>query len=90
MQRHQTFKNLPESAKGAAVAMGNFDGVHLGHQSVLAIARTAAVSINAPLGVITFEPHPRRLFQPNALSFRLMSAETKASQFAKLDSRSLH
>ena len=43
MQRHQTFKNLPESAKGAAVAMGNFDGVHLGHQSVLAIARTAAV-----------------------------------------------
>ena len=89
MQRHQTFKNLPESAKGAAVAMGNFDGVHLGHQSVLAIARTAAVSINAPLGVITFEPHPRRLFQPNALSFRLMSAETKASQFAKLDLKHL-
>jgi riboflavin kinase/FMN adenylyltransferase len=84
MQRHKTFKNLPENAKGAAVAMGNFDGVHLGHQSVIAIARTAAVSLNALLGVITFEPHPRRLFQPNAPAFRLMSAETKANQLAKL------
>ena len=84
MQRHQTFENLPNSAKGASVAMGNFDGVHLGHQSVLALARTAAASINAPLGVITFEPHPRRLFQPDAPAFRLMSAETKASRFEKL------
>jgi riboflavin kinase/FMN adenylyltransferase len=84
MQRHQTYTNLPDSAKGASVAMGNFDGVHLGHQSVLALARTAAASINAPLGVITFEPHPRRLFQPDAPAFRLMSAETKASQFEKL------
>ncbi len=84
MQRHQTYENLPNSAKGASVAMGNFDGVHLGHQSVLALARTAAASINAPLGVITFEPHPRRLFQPDAPAFRLMSAETKASRFEKL------
>lgn len=84
MQRHQTFEDLPKSAKGASVAMGNFDGVHLGHQSVLALARTAAASINAPLGVITFEPHPRRLFQPDAPAFRLMSAETKASRFEKL------
>ena len=64
--------------------MGNFDGVHLGHQSVLALARTAAASINAPLGVVTFEPHPRRLFQPDAEAFRLMSAETKANRFEKL------
>ncbi len=84
MQRHQTYLNLPDSAKGASVAMGNFDGVHLGHQSVLALARTAAAAIDAPLGVITFEPHPRRLFQPDAPAFRLMSAETKASQFEKL------
>ncbi|MEJ6707800.1 MAG: bifunctional riboflavin kinase/FAD synthetase [Amylibacter sp.] len=84
MQRHQTYVNLPDTAKGASVAMGNFDGVHLGHQSVLALARTAAASINAPLAVVTFEPHPRRLFQPGAPAFRLMSADTKASQFEKL------
>jgi riboflavin kinase/FMN adenylyltransferase len=84
MQRHQTYTDLPDTAKGASVAMGNFDGVHLGHQTVLALARTAAASINAPLGVVTFEPHPRRLFQPDAPAFRLMSAETKASQFEKL------
>ena len=65
--------------------MGNFDGVHLGHQSVLALARTAAASISAPLGAVTFEPHPRRLFQPDAPAFRLMSADTKANQFETLN-----
>lgn len=84
MQRHQTYRNLPDRAKGASVAMGNFDGVHLGHQSVLALARAAAAEISAPLGVITFEPHPRRLFQPDAPAFRLMSADTRASRFEKL------
>lgn len=84
MQRHQTYLNLPASAKGASVAMGNFDGVHLGHQSVLSLARTAAAAINAPLGVVTFEPHPRRMFQPDAPAFRLMSAETRANRFEKL------
>lgn len=64
--------------------MGNFDGVHLGHQSVLALARAAAAEIGAPLGVVTFEPHPRRLFQPDAPAFRLMSAQTRANRFEKL------
>ncbi|WP_069300977.1 bifunctional riboflavin kinase/FAD synthetase [Neptunicoccus sediminis] len=84
MQRHQSYHNLPETAKGASVAMGNFDGVHLGHQSVLALARAAAAELGAPLGVVTFEPHPRRLFQPDAPAFRLMSAETRANRFEKL------
>lgn len=84
MQRHQTYLNLPDAAKGASVAMGNFDGVHLGHQSVLALARAAAAEISAPLGVVTFEPHPRRLFQPDAPAFRLMSADTRANRFEKL------
>ena len=64
--------------------MGNFDGVHLGHQSVLGLARAAAAELNAPLGVVTFDPHPRRLFQPDAPPFRLMTADTRASRFEKL------
>lgn len=64
--------------------MGNFDGVHLGHQSVIALAHAAAAEINAPLGVITFEPHPRTFFAPDAPPFRLMNAEARAHRLAKL------
>ena len=62
MRRHQGFRDLGAFDKGASVAIGNFDGVHLGHQSVLAIARAAAVEQGAPFGVVTFEPHPRAYF----------------------------
>jgi len=61
--------------------MGNFDGVHLGHRSVIDAARAAA---DAPLGVITFEPHPREIFQPDAPPFRLMNAESRANRLARL------
>ena len=44
--------------------MGNFDGVHLGHQSVLALAHAAAAELDAPFGVVTFEPHPRASSPP--------------------------
>jgi len=71
------WRGLGEDLKGASVALGNFDGVHRGHQRVIAAAATAAretaASSNTPLGVITFEPHPRRYFQPNAEPFRLMT-----------------
>lgn len=50
--------------RGATVAIGNFDGVHIGHQSVIDLARTA--NPEAPLGVMTFEPHPRAYFAPEA------------------------
>ncbi len=80
----------PETAKGAAVAMGNFDGVHLGHQSVIALAKAAAVAANAPLGVITFEPHPREFFAPDSADFRLMNAETRANRLAKLGVEQLY
>ena len=59
--------------------MGNFDGVHLGHRSVIDLARGAA-----PLGVITFEPHPRQVFQPDAPPFRLMNSEARANRLAKM------
>ncbi len=59
--------------------MGNFDGVHLGHRSVIDLARS-----HGPLGVVTFEPHPREYFAPGASAFRLMNAEARANRLAKL------
>lgn len=59
--------------------MGNFDGVHLGHRSVI----EAAAGHGLP-GVLTFEPHPREFFSPDAPPFRLMNAEARANRLAKL------
>lgn len=84
MQIFKSYTNIPQDCQGASVAMGNFDGVHLGHQSVIALARAAGATHNAPLGIITFEPHPRQFFAPNAPAFRLMSGETRAHQIAKM------
>ncbi|MEL6596712.1 MAG: bifunctional riboflavin kinase/FAD synthetase [Pseudomonadota bacterium] len=72
------------SDRGASAAIGNFDGVHLGHQAVIDIARTAGRAIKAPLGVMTFEPHPREFFAKDAPAFRLMNAEAKANRLEKL------
>ena len=79
MKSYQTYSNLPESGKGAVIALGNFDGLHRGHQAVLAKAEDIADSLNAPLGVGLFRPHPRRFFQPNSEPFRLMSPEVRAA-----------
>ena len=70
--------------KGAVVAIGNFDGVHLGHRAVIDIARAEAARRGAPLGVMTFEPHPRQLFAKDAPSFRLMNAEARAHRLDKI------
>ena len=72
------WRGLPDSQRGAAVALGNFDGVHLGHQRVIAAAREAAERLGAPLGVVSFEPHPRLFFQPDAEPFRVMSLNQQA------------
>ena len=74
--------------RGASVAIGNFDGVHLGHQSVIDLAREAAP--DAPLGIMTFEPHPRAYFAPDAPAFRLMSREARASRLEKLGVQMLY
>lgn len=65
--------------------MGNFDGVHLGHQAVINLARGTA-----PLGIVTFEPHPREVFAPHAAPFRLMNAESRANRLAKLGVQELY
>ncbi|HEV7159180.1 MAG TPA: bifunctional riboflavin kinase/FAD synthetase [Caulobacteraceae bacterium] len=65
------WKNLAPGDRGAAVALGNFDGVHLGHRQVIADAAAAARALKAPSGVISFEPHARMHFQPESPPFRL-------------------
>ena len=71
---------VPPEDKGASVAIGNFDGVHLGHQAVIDLARHA----DAPLGVLTFEPHPREVLRPDIPPFRLMNAETRAHRLEEI------
>ena len=76
--------------KGASVAVGNFDGVHLGHQHVIDIARLWGSKNKSPLGVLTFEPHPRSYFSPDASNFRLMSPDAKATRLNKLNVEKLY
>ncbi len=82
MQRHQDWRTLPASVRGATVALGNFDGVHRGHAHVLASAHTARP--DAPLAVLTFEPHPRELFRPDDPPFRLSVPSARANLLGAL------
>jgi riboflavin kinase/FMN adenylyltransferase len=84
MQIVRDFQFVHARDRGASAAIGNFDGLHLGHQYVIDIAREKANEINAPLGVMCFEPHPRQYFAPKAPAFRLMNAETRAHRMEKL------
>ena len=78
---------MDNADKGASAAIGNFDGVHLGHQAVLKIAENAA---DAPLGGVTFEPHPREYFAPDAPPFRLMSATARAHRLETVGVKRLY
>src|SRR3569833_2459189 len=63
--------------RGAVVAMGNFDGVHLGHRAVIAAALELGRTHGHPTLTLTFEPHPRRFFSPNTPQFRLTDERAK-------------
>ncbi len=76
--------NLPESARGAAVTIGNFDGVHRGHEAVIGVAAAAARRLRTPLAVVTFNPHPRRFFRPDDPPFQLTPLRSKARRFEAL------
>jgi riboflavin kinase/FMN adenylyltransferase len=84
------WRDLVPSQRGAAAAVGAFDGVHRGHQAVIGAARQAAERLSAPLAVVTFEPHPRRWFQPEAAPFRLMSLAQMARAIDGLGVDRLH
>jgi riboflavin kinase/FMN adenylyltransferase len=90
MKRHLSHRDLDAADRGAAAAIGNFDGVHLGHQAVLALARAAAAEQDVPFGVVTFEPHPRSFFAPEGAPFRLMTADARARRMEKLGVEQLY
>jgi riboflavin kinase/FMN adenylyltransferase len=69
---------VPEECRGAVIAIGNFDGVHRGHQKLLEIARAEAERRGCPWGVVSFEPHPRTYFKPDEPVFRLTPEALKA------------
>jgi riboflavin kinase/FMN adenylyltransferase len=70
--------------RGAVVAIGNFDGVHRGHQRVVAFAGERARAAGAPLAVLTFEPHPRSVFRPRDPPFRLTPFRVKSRRLESL------
>jgi len=76
--RNEKKEPLPEGLSGGVVAIGNFDGVHRGHRSVLERALSLAETRNVPALVLTFEPHPRTVFQPDRPVYRLTPAPLKA------------
>lgn len=81
---HRALAEVPAAAYGCVLAIGNFDGVHPGHAALIAQAREIARAAGAPLGVMTFEPHPKSFFQPDAPPFRLTLAAGKARRLAAL------
>ena len=84
------WRNLEPELRGSALALGNFDGVHRGHQAVIAQAARAAGRLGAPLGVVTFEPHPRRWFAPGEPDFRLTTMDQQARILDDLGVERLH
>ncbi|HVV27859.1 MAG TPA: bifunctional riboflavin kinase/FAD synthetase [Rhizomicrobium sp.] len=78
------FEDVPPPLRGAVVAIGNFDGVHRGHQALIAQARALAEQRRSPLAVLAFEPHPQEYFHPSAESFRLTPLRTKARLLSEL------
>jgi riboflavin kinase/FMN adenylyltransferase len=74
------WQDLPAPARGATVALGNFDGVHRGHAHLIRAAHAARPG--SPLAVLTFEPHPREVFRPDDPPFRLTLAAERQSALA--------
>lgn len=84
MRIFRHYLGLPENARGCAVALGNFDGVHLGHQTVIRTVREAAAKLGAAPAVLTFEPHPRQFFRPDQPPFQLTPLNTKVRHLRDL------
>jgi riboflavin kinase/FMN adenylyltransferase len=80
----KSLAELPDAARGAVLAIGNFDGVHAGHQAVIGAAARIAGRAGAPVGAMTFEPHPRSFFAPEKPLFRLTPEPVKLALLARI------
>jgi len=82
MQRLTLDQPIPEALRGAVIALGNFDGFHLGHQAVVGRAVQRGAHERRPVIVATFDPHPVRHFRPDTPPFRLTSLDQRERMFA--------
>lgn len=79
------YRDVPETARGFSVALGNFDGVHAGHRAVI----EGAVSGEGPLGIATFEPPPRAFFRPDDPPFRIYRPARRNARLAELGAKAI-
>jgi riboflavin kinase/FMN adenylyltransferase len=84
MQIVRGYRDVPPSARGAVLAIGNFDGVHRGHQALITAAVEKASALGAPAGALVFEPHPREFFHPEEPHLRLTPLRQKLEVFEEL------
>jgi len=85
MRIFRHYEDLPPEVKGGAVAIGNFDGVHLGHREVIGEAGWIAKAHRIPWVVLTFEPHPRMVFMPDQDPFRITPFRIKTRHIEELN-----
>ncbi len=85
MKLFRHYDNLPAEHQGGVVVLGNFDGVHRGHQAVIGLAAGIARDLGAPLQVMSFEPHPRQYFNPDQEPFRLTPMRNKVHHVEALN-----
>lgn len=90
MRVYHGHEDLPAEARGAVVALGNFDGVHRGHVAVLKLAAELAGTLDAPAGAAVFTPHPRRVFAPDAPPFQLMNDAQRVRALAAAGAELAH
>ena len=81
MQRFQHDEPVPDALRGAVIALGNFDGFHLGHQAVVSRAIAMGFHMRRPVVVATFDPHPVRHFRPDVPPFRLTTLDQREELF---------
>ncbi len=84
MRIFKHYKHLPDAYRNGSIAIGNFDGLHLGHCEVIRRAGVFAHQRGVPWGVLTFEPHPRTLFNKTQTPFRLSSGSIKEQSIKKM------
>ena len=83
-------QEVPSALSGVVLAIGNFDGLHLGHQALLAHAKDVARTSSKPLAVMTFEPHPRHFFRPDLPPGNLFSFREKIENLSALGVEYVH
>ncbi|MCP2669387.1 bifunctional riboflavin kinase/FAD synthetase [Maricaulaceae bacterium EIL42A08] len=81
---------VPDQARGAVVALGNFDGVHRGHAAVIGVAADLARDLGAPAGAAVFSPHPRRVFAPDTPPFALMNNAQRVRALGQAGAEIVH